>query len=329
MFYKRVLAFLLTCSLLNTISASGRIELVPESSLNLEHDAMLDILPVEQSSFPSVKRRREGEDLRNSFNKKRRLLDDSNDEKISETAYIQPVVRVEGNSQLFQNYQVPIHYFEQLTSFPSSCLTLRRVNPFAHPSHENQLNSKLEQFSFHPPTNSANLFKLGSSTENHHVDVSNNYPRLFEHLLKNFNLLNEQEGKLVFNLSEKDRIIINLPDLSREAVELFVEVTKGVLPSINKTTDSMRYKRARVIPNDRSSQKELMSQFAQIVCVALRLKFDEGMFFRLLEWYKKNMNGIWEELLRCGNEFVGEVEAFFGSVAVAMVLTSDVDPSQN
>ena len=164
----------------------------------------------------------------------------------------------------------------------------------------------------HSSTDSYNTiqrFHISSSHSNSFVTVAEREFRLFTHLKINLDSLDRQNGKLDF--SKKKGTVsktIKLYDLSLEAIQSFVEVVEKGLSSDDGPPCTVDYELKRVIPSGKEDQKELMSQVAQMVCVAIRFKYDEMKLFVLLDWYNMRMGGVWETLLQCGNEFVEEVE---------------------
>ena len=148
----------------------------------------------------------------------------------------------------------------------------------------------------------------------------------FRHLQETFWKLKFQKGKLEFFLKKGEAIQrIKLPGVSWEAIKSYVEVTKGELSDNNGPPLTISYILAKMIPENEEEQKELMVQVAQMVCVAIRFKFDEVKLFSLLDWYKAGMEGVWEQLLQSesGNECAREVEEFRASITVAQIGSAD------
>ena len=156
------------------------------------------------------------------------------------------------------------------------------------------------------------------------ITVQKRCTRLWEHLREHFSSLKSRTG--IMELKEQTVTItkrIKLPDLSWEAVKSYVEVTEQGLSIFNGPPNVPSYKLAKDIPTEKGEQKILMSQVAQMVCIAIRLEFDESLLFSLLDWYKRRMDGVWEELLEDGNKFVKEVEDFHDSIFVAQICSAD------
>ena len=150
---------------------------------------------------------------------------------------------------------------------------------------------------------------IPARNRNKTVDVQERNPRLLKHLQENLFQMENKAGKLEYPLTEGTKSkLINLPDLSWKAVKSFVEVSRAGLAKSNGPPLVKNYKLERMIPNKKGDRKNLMSQVAQMVCVAIRFKLDEAKLFLLLDWYKLQMEGVWEELLECGNEFAKEVD---------------------
>ena len=155
---------------------------------------------------------------------------------------------------------------------------------------------------------SVQIFKIISADPTRVIVVQESSFQLLNHLQETLWLLKPQTGKLEFSDTQGTvSKAINLPDLSWEAVKSFVEVAKRGISNDNGPPDFIAYKLPKKITSDRIAQMELMSQVAQMVCVAIRLKFDEDKLLSLLEWYKVRMEGVWEELFESGNKFVYEV----------------------
>ena len=167
-------------------------------------------------------------------------------------------------------------------------------------------------------------FVLLSKQEKKPITLLDENSGLFMHLRDHLSSFKSRPGILEFGkkksvMSKK----LKLPDLSREAVKSYVEVTKRMLRTDNGPRKTAAYHLATIVPENEEEQKELMSQVAQMVCVAIRLKFDEVKLFLVLDWYKVRMGGVWETLLQSGNKFVKEVDDFLNSIIVAETALAD------
>ena len=168
-----------------------------------------------------------------------------------------------------------------------------------------------EESSLRNPTDSfsVKIFRIVFGNSTSFVSVHKGNGRLFSHLQAEYRNLKFQKGKLEFDSKKSGAIKrIKLPDLSWEAVKSYVEVVKRGLSNDGEPPRVSNYILAKGIPKIVDGQKELMSQVAQMVCVAIRLKFDEAKLFVLLEWYKVRMEGVWEQLHESGNECANEVD---------------------
>ena len=159
-------------------------------------------------------------------------------------------------------------------------------------------------------TDDVAIFKIVSANSGSLITVRESTGDLFSHLKETFWTLKVQKGKMEFDVKKISASkIITLPDLSWEAVRSYVAVTKRGLLSDRAPPPVNTYRLKREIPDNEEEQKKLMIQVAQMVCAAIRFKFDEEKLFSLLNWYEVKMGGVWEELLQSGNEFIKEVDA--------------------
>ena len=317
--YKCILTFLLTLFILTGISASGNNfppgkNFAPESvsgvtvPSSITNDGIFQIFPISQTSFsqltrnethgkeenPVVKKRRlDGNSIgsSNKFNTKHHFgLEDERsalnycdgDPSHSQEPKFSAETPVQGTESFnsgfspndFQNYQTPIHY-----NNPSGFIeSVRRII-------------------------------LNCKSKNPYITLTGASTSLFNHLRETLGGLTFQNGKLEFSDQTVKRVkTINLPDLCWKAVKSYVEVVQWGLSVFKGPPNKGDYQLKRVIPSREEDQKELMSEVAQMVCVAIRFKFDEEKFFNLLDWYRVRMEGVWEKLLQSGNEFVKEVD---------------------
>ena len=196
--------------------------------------------------------------------------------------------------------------------------------PIAQPVFQNLAQEKHfdGEKSLQNAIDSVTNFRIEPKNSTSLIHVKDTTGDLFPHLKETFWKLKVQEGKMEFvislgTFSKK----LCLPDLSWEAVRSYVAVTKLGLRDQNAPPQKNDYKLARNVPENEEEQKELMIQVAQMVCVAIRFKFDEVKLLSLLDWYKAGMEGVWEQLLQSedGNECAREVEEFRDSIAVAQI----------
>ena len=345
--HKCILTFLSTFLFLSGICATGR-NFAPEIEREL-YEVSRPPRITNEYTFPNARtsnlqlkpRESRGEE-ENPVIKKRRLdspdtfntnvsfgLEDDNpslnycidDEILYRKQPVFPERLVQGTESLesefsqnhFPNYQPPIHFFTQIYS-QNSYPTLKSVK--YPPNHFDQVNYLEGGPRF--PYSTAQFLVYGKDSSRSACVSSKKCP-LFNHLWQKQNKLEEKKGKLeITSPTEKGRKSVLLLDLCWEAVKSYVVVAKKGLSVFKGPPNDHRYLLKRVIPENEKEQKELMSQVAQMVCAAIRLKFDEVKLFSLLDWYKVRMEGVWEELVQSGDEFVEEVDEFLAVVTASI-----------
>ena len=335
LFYKRILTSLLVFFMLTTIYASNQ-QRVPQNSVSLNesvprgpffhvsnlnsdlqtHDGTLEL----ERPRPNFRMKRKPKVLpERLFTKRRRLERNTTNDALNLQSFGNGIqmIPVESENESFVSSESSPNHLQSLTriasfqyvdSNPQSDPRLRRIENNQNDTPD-QVNVPTEErfTSNSKMVLTTTRFRLGCITKDRYVNVLGGNADFFQYLQNNLASLPQQKGKLKFLLKNTETKNINLPGLSYEAVKSFtIAINES---SIEGPPNDIQYLLATTIPKNEDDQKKLMIQVAQMVCVAIRLKFAKDRLFSLLDWYKKRMKGVWETLLqsKSGNDCVKEV----------------------